>query len=500
MILRPYQIELIKDIQAALEAKDAEKRYVHRSVCAVLPTGGGKTVCFSSLAQALAQQGGTTWALAHREELVDQMSEKFTEFGVAHGLIKSGMPLQRSGTMVGMIQTACNKLSQLNPPDLLVIDECHHTPASQYEKIIKAMPPETQIIGFTATPCRLDGKGLGNFFDVLVEGPSTAELISMGYLCPPRVWRPQLVSLEGVHTKYGDYDKAELRLLLDEPTIIGDCVEHYIRIAPGTTAAYFCVDVGHAIHVAEGFRAAGIQSSHIDGSMPKPQRKDILRRFEERELLVLTSADLISEGFDCPGIETVGLLRPTKSFSLYKQQVGRSFRLFEGKLYARIIDHVRNTIIHGHPTAEVEWSLAGKPKREKDTEGEIDVKTCSVCHLSYTERACPDCKAEERPTPAVERKKIKEVEGTLVEVEAVRNFLTEAERLAIASGLWSRKEEIEEFAKEQGVEYKAVRDALIRQATTLPDLQRVGKMLGYDEGWAVHRYGNSWRKDARRHN
>ncbi len=479
MKYRAYQEKLVRDLDAALEE--------HRAVCAVLPTGGGKTVCFSGMAAALDNDGHSAWALAHREELVDQMSSKFLSFGVRHGIVKSGMPLSPSRIQVGMIQTIKNKLNRMNPPDLLVIDECHHTPASQYAAIIAAMPPETRIVGFTATPERLDGKGLNPPYTCLVQGPAITDLIGMGFLVPPIVYAPKLIDTSELHIKYGDYLKAEAEALLDEPSITGDCIEHYNKLAPGTSAIAFCVSVSHAIHVAARFSAAGIPASHIDGGMPKAQRASVLAKFRAREILVLTSADLVSEGFDCPGIETCILLRPTKSLSLYLQQVGRALRVDEerpSKTKAIILDHVQNTLLHGLPTMHRDWSIEGAAKRSRAADpDDFAIRTCSVCLIVYTGKVCPECKVEEL------RKDVREIEvreGELIEVRDERRWLSK-EEIAEAR-LLANKYETERFARRIGVSFEVVRNALIRTAETLDDLKAVARALGYASAWAQHRY------------
>jgi len=478
---RHYQQELVRDIDAAA----AEG---HRSILAVLPTGGGKTLCFSSMAETIALQGKTVWALAHREELVDQMSEAFASYGVQHGLIKSGMSISMNGSKVGMIQTAVNHIHKMKPPDVLILDECHHTPAKQYLNLIAAMPPETIILGFTATPCRLDGKGLGANYKTMVLGPSVAELISLGFLVPPVVYRPQLIDTKNLHTKYGDFVKSEMEELLDEPTITGDAVEHYKAIAPGTSAVAFCVGIPHAQHVAEKFNSAGIPAAHVDGGMAKPLRKSIINKFKNKEILVLTSANLISEGFDCPGIETVIMLRPTKSESLYLQQVGRGLRPAEGKTRAIILDHVQNTALHGMPTAERQWCLYTnnrEPRKKKDDEMETAVHTCPLCFLCYTEPVCPECKVEDQLSK--DQRRIKTKEGWLTEVkEDRRNYLTADDYRAI--DLFDTKEELQHFAGTFGIEFSAVQNALVKRAKSLDDLRKVGKLLEYDPGWALTRH------------
>ena len=482
--LRPYQKELCLDIQEALWPHDGSEGV--RAVCAVLPTGGGKTVCFSQMALSFHRAGHRLCAGAHREELVDQMSAKFFDFDVPHGIIKSGLPISHQAYIqCAMIQTLAGKVHQLPPPDVLVIDECHHTPASQYQKIIDAMPTTTKIIGFTATPERLDGKGLGNVYDRLVVGPQVPELISMGYLVPATVFAPALVDTSSLHTRMGDFDKTEVAQLMDEPTITGDAVEHYKRLASGTSAVAFCVGIAHAVHVAECFNTAGIAASHIDGGMAKPQRKAILERFRSGDILVLTSADLISEGFDLPRIETAILLRPTKSLGLYLQQVGRALRVQNGKRRAVILDHVQNSLRHGLPDEHREWCLDGKTKKKKKEEEEFAVQTCNVCFRVYKGKKCPDCLVEQL-TGEKPINRINVQDGVLVEVQSSRKWLSKEEIVLLRQCM--TEHDLAEFAKSVDVTFEVAKNVLIKSARDYAELRHVGQVLRYKSGWAQARW------------
>jgi superfamily II DNA or RNA helicase len=425
--------------------------------------------------------------LAHREEIVEQISEKLSLYGIVHGRIQTGRSRMNCPVQVGMIVTYKNNLPRLEAPTLLVIDECHHTPASQYAAIVNAMPAETTILGFTATPERLDGKGLDAYFDTMVVGATTPDLISMGYLVPPVVYAPSLIEVKNLRTKYGDYEKKQVEELLDEPAIIGNVVSHYQRLAGGSRAVVFCVSISHAIHVADQFNEAGIPASHVDGSMDKAKRRRILSAFRDGSIRILSSADLISEGFDLPAIETAILLRPTKSLGLYLQQVGRALRPAPGKQNAIILDHVQNTVRHGLPDIHRQWSLQGARKRKKKDDDEFDVHTCTVCFLCYTGKTCPTCKVEELSGGG--RQGIEHHEGELAKVESVRQWLHKEE----IELLWRCEniQEVDEFCVNGHVDVDAAKRALLRRAKSLADLQRVGRILGYKPGWANHKYETS---------
>jgi superfamily II DNA or RNA helicase len=472
---RPYQIDVLTEAAAALET--------HRSVVLVVPTGGGKTVIMGVASLCQYEQGASLWVTAHREELVDQISATFHDFDIPHGIVKSGMPLINHPIQVGMIQTLKNKLQRMKPPDFLYIDECHHTPASQYDYIIQAMPAATKIIGVTATPCRLDGKGLDKYYSKLVLGPSISELIGMGYLVPPIVYAPQLVDTSGLAVKFGDYERAASAVLMDDPRITGDCIEHYNKLARNTSAVAFCVNVEHAKNVAKAFNEAGIPAASIDGAMRKHERKQVLDDFRAKRIMVLTSADLISEGFDCPGIETAILLRPTKSESLFLQQIGRALRLAPGKTHAIILDHVANCLYHGFPTDEREWSLEGAKKRKKkDEDDEFEVHTCRTCYRIYRGKKCPECLVE---TLRGEKREIKVVEGNLQQIEGVRTWLKREEM----ERFWqsTNKADCTAYAMEIGVDMALVKKVLTKAARSYEELLHVGKILDYSPGWAKHK-------------
>lgn len=481
MLLRPYQQEMLADIRTELRH--------HRSVCATAPTGSGKTVMFSAMGRGAIERGKRVWFLAHRQELIDQISEKLFEFDVPHGFIKAGVNTTASQAQVGMIRTTKNRLHKLEFPDLLVIDECHHTPAAEYAAILAAMPKATKIVGFTATPERLDGKGLGGHYSSLVCGPSTADLISSGYLVPPTVYAPQLVDVSALHTLGGDFRKDESERLLDKPTITGDAIEHYKRLAGRTSAVVFCTSVAHAIHVAADFRNAGITAGHVDGGMASAERAAVLEHFRTGKVAVLTSADLISEGFDLPRIATAILLRPTRSLGLYLQQVGRALRVEEGKVSAIILDHVGNTMRHGLPDMHRVWSLEGSKRRSRSADpDDLQIKTCSVCFLVFSGRMCPQCKVAELSTG----RQIDEREGELVEVSEQRSWLNQTEIDLVLLGEFSSGT-FRSYCLEKGIVFAAARDIVIKRAKTLEQLQTVGRALGYKANWAFYRH-NAWRR------
>lgn len=480
MQLRPYQLEMQNALRVELRS--------HRSTCAVLPTGGGKTVIFSSISAGAVSRGKTIWIGVHREELIEQTSSKLREFGIGHGVIQGGRPQINSQVQIVMVQSARARLQRLQMPDLLIIDECHHAPAGTYKAIMEALPPASKIIGFTATPERLDGKGLGHHFETMVEGPKVSELITMGYLVPPVVYRVESVDTSALHTRMGDFDKAEAEALMDRSAITGDIVEHYTKHANGLAAVAFCVSVAHAEHLAEAFCAAGIPAISVDGSLPKDVRKNRLNAFRDGTIKVVTNCDLISEGFDLPRLECCILARPTKSLAMYLQQVGRALRTDEarGKSRAIILDHVGNSHRLGLPAKDRIWSLEGRSprkKKEEEEENELNVKTCENCFKSYVEKICPYCGFVPEKGPGRE---IAQVDGELVEVKESRKYVSQAEYQLLTTA--TDLEMLMLFCGQIGIEFMVGKNVLTQRASSLHELERLEKVLEYKSGWAHHKY------------
>jgi len=406
--LRDYQLAAVGNVRDRFAAGD-------RSVLLVSPTGSGKTVMFAYVTAGTAQKGKRVLLLAHRRELLRQISKALTLNGVSHAVMSGGsLGVPRSPVVVASVFTLANRLSRFEPPDLIVGDEAHHfTPRSTWGKVVQAFP-KARIMGVTATPERLDGKGLGDLFQSMVLGPSVAELTMRGYLSPAEVYAPAMPDLTGVKRGANDYQREDLAAAMDKPSITGSAVAHYTKLAPGKKAVCFCVSIKHAEDVAKDFRAAGYRATSIDGAMDDSIRDRILRDFERGDIDVLTSCDLISEGFDLPAIEVAILLRPTESLSLYLQQVGRAIRPAPGKTKTIVLDHAGNTRRHGFIDEERSWQLTGRMKKAKGAPSE-----------AATVRTCPKCYAAHRPMPAcpacghvykVNSRSIEQRDGELIQV------------------------------------------------------------------------------------
>ena len=407
LALRPYQHEAIQRVRLAFLAG-------HRAVLFVLPTGGGKTVVFSHIAQQAAAKGHRVGVLVHRVELLDQACRALDAIGLRHGVIAANRSMNLSAPVqVASVQTLARRLDWV-PPDffqLLIVDEAHHSNAGTWAQLIRHFRP-ARLLGVTATPLRSDGRGLGEFYSALVLGPTAAWLNEAGYLAPARVFAPPLgFCAKGLRKRLGDYDLNQAATELAGSRILGDAVSHYERHLHGRTAIAFCCSLAHAEAVAAAFCQRGIKAASIDGSMDTIQRRSLLAQLASGELLVLTSCSLIGEGVDVPSVAGCLLLRPTMSLALHLQMIGRCLRPQPGK-QAVILDHVGNIERLGHHLDPQQWSLESARKREQAKAAAI--KTCPHCFaaMASTISACPECGHLFRP----QRPKLVTVAGELQEL------------------------------------------------------------------------------------
>jgi DNA repair protein RadD len=463
---RDYQEEAIQNIRGS---------YIngYRAPLLVLSTGSGKTVVFCAITERVAAKRRKVYILVHRQELLRQTSEHLTLLGVAHGCIAPGYCMTGDPVQVASVQTLVRRLSRLPTPDLLIIDECHHSNAGTWREIITTWSA-SRVLGVTATPCRMDGTGLGQqaggFFDLMIEGPSIRALIDSGYLSQPIVYAPPTdVNLDTVRIRAGDYEQHELSVRMDKPKITGSAIEHYSRLCPNMPAIAFCSSVEHSEHVAKQFNEAGIPSVSLTGDLPDTVRKHRIQSLAHGGIKVLTSCDIISEGTDIPVVAAAILLRPTQSLTLFLQQCGRALRVYPGKTHSVILDHVGNCLRHGMPDDVREWSLnAEKPTPRKRKEGQEEeaqrLRMCDKCYavMPATKLVCPQCGHVHHANG----REIKQVDGTLVEMN--RDM---AERMRIRN----RQE--------------------VGMAQSLKALIELGKSRNCKPGWAYHVYNGRKAKE-----
>lgn len=411
--LRPYQNQLKTEIKLAWLA-------AYRNVLAVAATGSGKTVLFSDM---VAEEPSASVVIAHRHELVGQISMALARNGVRHRIIGSH-ELARECTAAHMDELGVNYVDPnsrvaaasvdtlilkdgadfdawRNSVGLWVMDEAHHV--LKHNKWGKAVNlfPNARGLGVTAETERADGYGLGEMndgvFHAMMLAPTMRDIINVGYLTDYRVFVPPSdLDLTQVDVgPSGDFSPKKLSKATKNSHITGDVVKHYLKLAPGKLGITFAVDIEAATEIAAEFRRAGVPAEVVTSKTKSTVRRNILKQFKAREILQLVNVDLFGEGFDLPAIEVVSMARATQSFNLYKQQFGRALRLMDGKQWAIIIDHVGNVIRHGLPDQKRDFTL-GRPTPRAKKDGDEDVIPMSVCIECTTpyERiysGCPTC-------------------------------------------------------------------------------------------------------------
>lgn len=433
--LRDYQLKLKTDIGDAWAVG-------FRNVLAVAPTGSGKTAIMSDIVRGIKQP---SIAIAHRQELVSQISLAMARVGVYHNIIAPRAVIKfcisrhveecgknyhhaNAPHAVAGVQTILRRATTMpqwcNSVGLWMMDEGHHVlPKNSWGKA-SLFFPNAYGLGVTASPIRCDKQPLGRvhkgMFDHMVSGPSMRDLIIAGYLADYRIFAPA-ASIDRNSIKRskatGDFTQHSLREEAHNSTITGDIVEHYLKIAPGKRGITFTVDVDQAVETAARYNNAGVPADCVSAKTPDKVRQNSIRRFERGDIKQLVNVDLFGEGFDVPAVEVVSMGRPTESFGLYLQQFGRALRPLDGKPQGVIIDHVGNVMRHGLPDAYRAWSLdidERGVRGKRDQTDVIPVRVCEQCFSAYEAitTTCPYCGHVTQPKG---RSQPEFVDGDLVE-------------------------------------------------------------------------------------
>lgn len=373
MKLRDYQHDIINLVRSSFSRG-------HVRVLAVLPPGAGKTVCFAYMAYQHVSRtpSARVWFLVHRRELVEQARATFTAWGLTDTHI-----------YVGMVQTISRRLSRgITPedtPTLIIYDEAHHATSTTWQRIVSAYP-RVPTVGLTATPARLDGDALGAVFDDLCVGVDAPWLIARGYLADYDYYAPRTVDMHTVTVRGADYDQSDVADVLLKSHIYGDVLKY---LDTSRKTIIYCPTVAFSRDLASRIPGA----VHFDADTPTHERDRIVSNFRDGTVRVLTNVDLIGEGFDVPDCDTVMLLRPTQSVTLYIQQAMRGMRP-HGNKRATIYDFVGNCYRHGLPTDHREWSLSGRVRAyNPSAEPDVTARMCGQCLRVYAGvgAACPYC-------------------------------------------------------------------------------------------------------------
>lgn len=436
MKLRPYQYDLKTGLYESW-------RDGNNNVVLVSPTGSGKTVVMSSIAQDQTTPGV---AIAHRTELVGQISLAMARMGIEHNIIASSTTVKfciyqhvtelgrkfynpNALVTVGSVDTIKARAKKLHQwaqqQTWWMVDECHHLLQKNKWGGAVEMFPRARGVGVTATPIRADRKSLhadqGGVFHDMIVGPSMRDLINQGSLCDYRIFAPpQSITMSDDDIgSSGDYKATVLRAKAHKSRVVGDVVQHYLKLASGLRGITFTVDVDQAVELAAAFNDAGVPAIAVSAKTSDTVRAEAIRKFRDGKVLQLVNVDLFGEGFDVPAVEVVSMARPTMSYGLYVQQFGRALRTASGKEHGIIIDHVGNVKMHGLPDAPRQWSLRNEERGKRTAAGErvTPVTSCTECFSAYeaVSPTCPFC--GHRPEPE-SRSRPEHVDGDLIELDA----------------------------------------------------------------------------------
>lgn len=318
--------------------------------------------------------------LAHRRELITQCCDKLSDAGILrYGTIMAGSKLvcADAPVQVASVQTLIRR--EFPPADLIIIDESHRAISRSYISIVNNYP-RAVVLGLSATPERLDGKGLDELFDAMIVVETVPQLIADGYLVPVVGYEGPKPDVSRVRTRRGDYDESQLADACDQPALVGGLVENWRRLAKGRPTVAFSASVEHARHIAAEFMRAGVPSAAVSGETPWAEREAIIASWRSGNLSVVANCQIFADGFDFPELSCAILARPTKSEALFLQMCGRVMRSAPGKTDAMILDHAGCWAAHGGPHLDRAWSLEGAAARRKTS---ANVAKCEACSMLY---------------------------------------------------------------------------------------------------------------------
>jgi len=416
MILRPYQEVAVSDACNALDK--------HGNTLIVAPTGAGKTIMLSALVGKRHEKGRRVLVIQHRDELVSQNKAKFEKVNpyITTSIVNGTVKHWDGEAVFSMVQTMSRDRNLRDRPmfDMVVVDEGHHAAAPTYMKVINAVLEDNdsaEIVGFTATPNRGDGKGLRSVFNNCAHQIELATLIREGFLVRPKSFVIDLgvgEQLDNVTKRGKEYDMEEVAAIMDRQVINDRIVSEWTEKASGRKTVVFCSTVSHAEHVCDSFINSGVKANFVTGETDKDERAQMLHDLEFGDLQVIVNVAVLTEGFDAPPVSCVILTRPCSQKGTMVQMIGRGLRILDPELYPNIVktdcivmDFGTSIITHGG--LDETANLDGAHKSEG---GEAPTKICPDCgsEVSANTRICPICEHEFQ-------KKVKEALDSFVMTE-----------------------------------------------------------------------------------
>lgn len=369
-----YQEDMKERIEKALR--------LHRSVMAQMPTGTGKTYLLTAVIDSFVSNNPKekVWIVAHRRELVSQIDETVRKF---HSYSASNTSSLLSSVKAMSILWLMRHYDEIEEePGMIVIDEAHHALAKTYKEMWERFP-KAKFLGLTATPCRLNGKGFTDLFDVLVQSWDVPEFISKGRLA---TYDFVSIKSDGVTQRLidslqkrgadGDYQNKEMDMLLNKKPSIERLYRSLEEYGKDRKGIVYAINISHAQKITKLYQEHGVKAIAIDSKTPAAERQQDIEAFKKGDIQVLVNVDIFSEGFDCPDVEFVQLARPTLSLAKYLQMVGRGLRVTKGKKNCVIIDNVGLYRVFGLPSQVWNWKATFEGRlrysRKKETPKERD--------------------------------------------------------------------------------------------------------------------------------
>jgi DNA repair protein RadD len=438
-----WLIEMLKEREYQTRAvAELLKRFkVHQRIVAVSPTGSGKTFVAAILLRQF-QKKRVLW-VAHRLELLYQAADHLKTCGVPRGDIGifSGTKKDNVDARILLASVDMFRAHLVPKVDLIVVDEAHRVMANSYQEITFAQP-KALVLGLTATPERLDGKPLGDVFQDMLLVSEAMELIQDGYLSRPSCYGVDREVAEamtaGIGSRHGDFDNGQLGEAMSGRQLVGNVVHECARLAGGLRTIVFAVNRAHGKTLFDRFQESGRPSAYLDGETEAVERASIVDGLKSGRIEVVVNVEVLSEGFDCESVKCIALARPTKSLTMYLQQVGRSMRPFEG-VEPVVLDHAGNVWRHSLPDMPRKWSLDGRPEGY----GPAPVKSCIGCKriIYASARKCPHCGAEQPFT----LRELAEQELALQRIRDTEDML--ASRRAVVVEIAKRRGASEDFVE-----------------------------------------------------
>ena len=394
-VLRPHQIE------AKAKIFDAWSKY--DSVMLQMPTGTGKTYLFTSLINdiintyKLAHKDIKILIVAHRTELLDQISATLNKFGISHGFIQGAREQYLwKRVQVGSIMSLLTDKNYYNVCrqkfDYIIVDEAHHSLADTYIRLF-GLFPNAKKLGVTATPWRLNHESFLSLYQYLIVSPQISWFINnnllsdFDYVSIKQDSEVQKLVDRSEVVSTGDFSNADLDNTFNNQRIRSKLYESYLQFANGRKGIIYAINKCHAAKIAELYSSHGVKAMAIDCDTPRDVRQEMITAFKNGEISVLVNVDIFTEGFDCPDVNFIQLARPTKSLSLYLQQVGRGLRIVEGKEKTIILDNVGLYNYFGLPDANRKWQyhFEGHENVEHISRSSQDKDSFSMADFEFTE-------------------------------------------------------------------------------------------------------------------